>query len=768
MKTDYTAAEIATACHRHQTNVLRRATKEGWPFELKRVQGGYRKDYLYAHLPPDIQDALIRDYHIRLTKWAEEKSFINDALPQGHGHPGHDHGLEARATVPVPAPPAPPPQISAWDQKKREKAQRRFALIERARTRKGDLEAKKALAAEAGVSYGSLQRWLRAADAALEAVKGNGGGDPLEAQLAALAPRYGRRRGVRRAFDEEAIGWALKRVLNQSHLTIRDIHEDLLIEARIQDWRTGSCDTLHRILRERVPEAALIYAREGKRRFEARCVVKKLRRYDDLPPLFCLVGDHHILDAFVHVPGATPKRPWLTAWLDLRSRAFVGWTWSFQPNARIIALALRHAILPKNRPDLPMHGLPISTYIDNGKDYRALSLRGEEIDIGRIDYPEWFDQFRAVGIDPFYLDMQYDPHDETWKLKRGGRELVVKGVRVGGVFSRLAIRSRFATAYHPWAKPIERVFGEVVRSFSRRLPGWCGSHPGEKPERLAFELKNPAGNLLTIEQLNLAWEAWLAEVYHERPQSGHGMDGLSPRQVWDSLAQRQTIDPAFLDFALLEHNQVKIQAWGFRLPKVGEYELWHPEQSELAALLNELHGQRVNVLYDPGHPEAVRVYHRGRFACWARTTKRGSYVTDEGMAEHARLQALQRRQIQDALAALGAEPEKPLPGLAQSRLELVRAAELPPAPEPPALPEPEEAAPAADAWQHPAGISEERPEFFDSAFERAQWICKQRGLGRPLSEADQGFIEGYLPSHPEVAEGLLMMEQFIKDNGGAR
>ncbi|RJP82773.1 MAG: hypothetical protein C4522_02705 [Desulfobacteraceae bacterium] len=43
------------------------------------------------------------------------------------------------------------------------------------------------------------------------------------------------------------------------------------------------------------------------------------------------------------------------------------------------------------------------------------------------------------------------------------KEIVTNGVRLAGVFGKLNITCRFATIYNPCAKPIERVFKNVVQ-----------------------------------------------------------------------------------------------------------------------------------------------------------------------------------------------------------------------------------------------------------------------------------------------------------------
>jgi putative transposase len=71
--------------------------------------------------------------------------------------------------------------------------------------------------------------------------------------------------------------------------------------------------------------------------------------------------------------------PWLTAVVDSYSRCIVGFHIGFDaPSSKVVTLALRHAILPKQYPesyDLKVEwgtfGLPKHIYTDNGKDFRS-------------------------------------------------------------------------------------------------------------------------------------------------------------------------------------------------------------------------------------------------------------------------------------------------------------------------------------------------------------------------------------------------------------
>jgi hypothetical protein len=189
--------------------------------------------------------------------------------------------------------------------------------------------------------------------------------------------------------------------------------------------------------------------------------------------------------------------------MDMRTRSLVGWCISFAPNSRTIAMALHHAILPKNDPAFPQHGLPSSVYIDNGKDYRSKYLNGEEISIGRIDYPDIMDARRPEACRSFLHRFC----NTTRRLKEGlGEEAwrqSLHGSRAcgWGRLCPLAWPWRYATAHPPLGQACGGASTRtLVQSFPASWPAWCGSgHELARPEKLPYSCA-PAMPVLTIEQ----------------------------------------------------------------------------------------------------------------------------------------------------------------------------------------------------------------------------------------------------------------------------
>lgn len=535
----------------------------------------------------------------------------------------------------------------------REEGKNRYLLVQQARTiRRKNTKKTKALieyARSKGISPATIRNYLKIADKALEEARRTGANETM-VQIMALTPGYGANKGNYRAFSTEAIDHAKALYLSQKLLNISDVYRNVANESSIKGWKVGSEDALRYILKQETSQSLLTMARKGFRRYQADCEVKILRDYSEIPPNFMWCGDHHIFDVFVRAPGNKVLRPWVTAWIDMASRSFMGWCLSFQPDSRTIALALAHAICNKNDDKFPQHGLPTSVYIDNGKDYRCKYLSGEEVSIGRIDYPEIIKNFSTHGIEPFYIDLEYDPEQEAWVKERGEQNIIVKKVRVGGVFARLGISQRFATAYHPWAKPIERTFRNVVQSFSRQLPGWCGSGHEQRPEKLTQELKR--GSILDFREFCECWYQWAIRYNNDTPHSGHGMNGRTPTEVFLSGGLPEEVDPDLLTFALLKKEQVRVYNWGLKL-NGQDFELAVSNDLSGASILNKLINTYVTLFYDPDL-KIIRVYQEGRYVCDARPLRRASFVRpdDPVLEEKAKLQALQRRQNRTVLEGM--------------------------------------------------------------------------------------------------------------------
>lgn len=102
--------------------------------------------------------------------------------------------------------------------------------------------------------------------------------------------------------------------------------------------------------------------------------------------------DHRQLDILILVrtsKGDKAVRPWITTVFDQYSRALVGYYLGVDPpSSRRVALALRHAILPKNDPDWPMCGIPTRLRHDHGSDLMSKHIQQVKIELHISNFPK--------------------------------------------------------------------------------------------------------------------------------------------------------------------------------------------------------------------------------------------------------------------------------------------------------------------------------------------------------------------------------------------
>lgn len=263
---------------------------------------------------------------------------------------------------------------------------------------------------------------------------------------------------------------------------------------------------------DKIPIPVGVKNRLGPDAFKTRCESYIQRDYTTLRSNEIWCADHHQLDVICQNPGAGFVRPWLSAFEDMRSRMIVGWCiYAHDPNSNSILSAMRGGILS--------HGIPELIYIDNGKDFGSYVFHGST----------------------------------KWQRRKGTVQL--ESGRVAGILNHLQIKSRFAWAYHGQSKPIERFFNTIEARFSRGFNTYCGRHPLDKPECLQRQLE--LGNAPKLADFSERFGRWL-DVYHNSAHRGQGMNGQSPRQIYDSswngFAKRTTSED-MLDLLLTRQTK---------------------------------------------------------------------------------------------------------------------------------------------------------------------------------------------------------------------
>jgi hypothetical protein len=337
--------------------------------------------------------------------------------------------------------------------------------------------------------------------------------------------------------------------------------------SRARNWNLPAYDTFVYWVENIMDQAVASYWREpDKRRENLRPFI--VRDYDDpeFRAMQIIQSDHHQIDVAVSCGDPfcpVGHYPWITIWIDLRSRKVLAVEVYIEaPNSRRI-LKLLHRVLVD-------FGVPLYVYADNGMDYVKA--------VGR-----WSVKHFEVG-------------------RRGAKNAEVVGwtpdlvERIAGPFGMEAI---FSNEGNPQSKLVERFFRTLKDSLYSQFESYRGSL-GERTERAEYLRQHP-DELPAIAQLALEVDRTVRE-YNDSPHRGDGMHGRSPNEVFDStrLPFRQP-DAAALAIAFWTE---KVGAKVFR-EGIKHQHRWYALPPDAAV---QYWNEKVNIRYDEEAPETIAVY----------------------------------------------------------------------------------------------------------------------------------------------------------------
>lgn len=201
-------------------------------------------------------------------------------------------------------------------------------------------------------------------------------------------------------------------------------------------------------------------------------------------------------------------RPWLTTVVDTYSRAIVGINLGYDaPSSRVVALALRHAILPKQYgaeyklyAEWPTCGVPDHMFTDGGKDFRSNHLQQIGVQLG------------------FICHLRDRPSE-------------------GGI--------------------VERPFGTINTQFFSTLPGYTGSNVQDRPPEAEAEA------CLTLHELEKLLVAYIVNTYNQRLDARMGDQTRIQRWEAGLLKQPPTISERELDICLMKQTRRTIYRGGY-------------------------------------------------------------------------------------------------------------------------------------------------------------------------------------------------------------
>ena len=269
------------------------------------------------------------------------------------------------------------------------------------------------------------------------------------------------------------------------------------------------------------------YLKHGVDGFRNRVMMKRQRNTKGLSVLQCVQGDAHTLDCWCSytMPNGriTALRPYLVAFIDMRSRALWSWCLCIQPNAEIIKRTLISGIYPKK--DSPINGIPQCVYIDNGKDFTAETLTGRKR-TERFDLDDSIKGFyKSIGIEA----------------------------------------DKRALPYTPWTKAqMERYFGTLIEGFTKTMDSYTGTLTGSKTDaKVKRDIQGmlAKGDLISFEDLYNQLEAYI-ERYHNKPHGGlkeQGEPVPTPFAVWENAERyRRAAPPIEYAYTLLGKSEERI------------------------------------------------------------------------------------------------------------------------------------------------------------------------------------------------------------------
>ena len=376
--------------------------------------------------------------------------------------------------------------------------------------------------------------------------------------------------------NEEAWKFFLNLYLSQKQRSVAYCHRVTKTMAKQEGWgKIPTVRSFRRYVKKYVDPATRVALREGEKALKDKIEPYLERDIAGLESNEIFVCDHSQCDFFVLDEEGNPKRAVLTAWMDMRSRSFVGYKLSFNPNLNTIMHSFADAC--RN------YGIPEHIYIDNGKDYRAYQFAG-----GRINSSK-----KEVKV-------------EEWKAT--------------SMLEILDVQPHFSNPYNARAKPIERKFQDFHNHFDKMFPSYRGNCPSNAPEQLQ-EVLNNKDKLITIQELQDIFSRWLEIVYHETPQNGKGMNNKTPNAVWkENINEVRKVSERELTFLLTKVKGTRVVGRnGIKMDGLNYY------SDELKQLTES--GQKVQVRYDPEDLSQVYICDLDdKFLCTAQLVQQNKFV----------------------------------------------------------------------------------------------------------------------------------------------
>jgi len=732
----FTAKEIALLMGKSTRTIELRAQKESWAFiESNGVgRGGKTKKYPLSALPADVQEAHIYKEGVQPDLLPALKPSAAALMMEKHN--GINDLFKPLAQVAL-APSFGDPKKDGWDAEtsisEQDLQNPRIKIIltilreaESVPTNweKGKRKWIELVARQHNVSFQGIYKWIK----------------KFEKKGIAGLRHSKSTKGQAPAWTPEAVDFWVSLCGKREHrgANHRDLYEILAIEAKRRDWKIGGPASANWWFKKKWNPLLEAMQRGGMRALD-NLLPPILRDYSDLAPFQILCGDQHRFDRWV-VDEETGEvfRPEGYLWQDLRTRVIYGAAVDKKYDAWLIGLALRIGV--------SCYGAFGSIYTDNGKPEISKFLMAVLANMQSLNM-DW-QKTEEIILD--VLDVDAEEISPCCILPGTHRKAIVKNAKakmIEGSFYRL----------------------EQIMESKMMLPGRTKKLSDDihwqDVDHLEAQKLAKQGKLLTSREFALAM--YMACDYYNSKKVHRGVLcewawKPKPKEVtpWDCL--KACCDAGWRP-RMVSNDAADLifLARASRMVNRGRISLEN-EQYESDGLL-ELHGERVDVRYNPMTLAELHIFRGGKYLCTAMPVEYSSMI-DMDLASRKIAEKRERRSRFAAefkkISAIApdfrqystvpeAERVAALVGADKKR----RAIENKQLTKPVSQEEIEThikkmeagiALPAKTAKPLP-----ERPQYFLDDLTRMEWIAKQLRAGGALNEDDENFREQYLAAQTE-------------------
>lgn len=432
--------------------------------------------------------------------------------------------------------------------------------------------------------------------------------------------------------SEEAIEMFRGLYLTPANMSVAQCFRMVEAASVKQGWSWPSLRTVQANLTKWVDPQMAVMSRKGKDAWRRMFQTPIHQNPEAFQAGECWEADHTRLDFFVRVQRGgkwTHDRPWLTCWMDRRSRRIVGWHIGFNPDSNAIRAAILNALHDE------AVSIPAYAVMDNGKDFASEAIGGltkaQRRNMSKADREE---------------------SERAW----------------GGLLGQLGIEAHFNVPYNKDGKGrVERLMRTVHQTFDNTFDSYRGSESIKVPDEHVKQMLARVMDLPTIGKVGAKFAEWV-EWYNHRDDHNiedlvdtDGVTKISPAAFYESNLFRRSrlADPKVL--ALLEltwSREIKVSRHGVSL-KVGSRTV-HYGGADPA--IKSIVGQTVRVSYDPARMQVINVWTTdGRFVgeAWMNSLHggfSGNDVSRDALKSALRRQRDERKRIQqpiDQLAITG-------------------------------------------------------------------------------------------------------------------